>query len=205
MPANGQQGTVEGQLSAEQVRSLVEWADETPGVNGPVLLEKLRGMGVDCGMNAVYTFKKKHITPAIEQLRAAKALASEMADEIAGGDNIAAGSNLLIQKQVFNRALAMQQAGVDVGSEEVRRELLQLHAISVDGMTMRTQGRIADARIDKMNAELDLTKAKLAQMEAEKQKALAAVDELTQSGAEGASLKARNALRMELGLQPLAE
>lgn len=197
-------GKAAQQLSEAQIRELVAWADATPGgADGKALHDKLQSMGVDVCLSAAYTFKRKRITPALEQISAARAIAADISEGIAGGDDLAQGTNLLIQRMVLDRVLMMQRNGMDISDPEIRKEMRELFTVAAEGMSARTQGRVADARIDKLKLETEKLNAQVSQLRSDIEARNAAVDNLTRNDGKGMSIEARNAIRRELGLSPI--
>jgi hypothetical protein len=185
-------------LSESQIRELVEWADATPGANeGPVLLEKLRSLGVQCGLNAAYTFREKRITPALDMIRSARLFAEQLGTELSADQaNIAHGSNMVAQQMVFDWMVESKRKGVSLDDPETAKHFKRLFAIVAEGMNAKDRSTLTEARVRKLETEL-------AEYKAAEEQRKAAMDKLTKTDGRGMTLEARNAVRRELGLSPL--
>ena len=194
---------VAGQITAEQVHELVEWAFEEGRaanghngrvtVNGLHLHEKLTSMGVDCTEKMAYNFRDRVITPGLEMLRAAKTLSEDVRAFADSGQDIARGTNALIQQAIYQRVSSLMSKADTIQDAKVRDELLELHRVVKDGIKASNDSRLSDARVDQLTEELRVIKE-------ENEKRKAALDNLTSGKTKGMTTEARNAIRRELGL-----
>lgn len=196
------------QITVEQIHELVEWAFEEgraanghsgrATVNGLHLHEKLTSIGVDCTEKMAYNFRDAVITPGLEMLRAAKTLSEDVRAFAESGQDIARGTNTLIQQALYQRVSALMEEGNNIGNAKVRDELLELHRIVKDGIKASNESRVTDARVEQLTEELRVIKE-------ENEKRKAALDNLTSPKAKGMTTEARNAIRRELGLADVPE
>lgn len=171
-------GTVAQQLTPTQVDEVVDWVRTTPnGITGPALLEKLQAMGVDCGLNAAYTFREKHIAPALDRIRSAREFSAKLSQELATEQGtIARGADMLAQQMVFDWMLDMSRQGSAIlRDEDMQKQLRRLYVIVSEGMNAKdradtTDARVktSEARIEKLTLEISELKAKARDVIADK-------------------------------------
>lgn len=163
--------TVAQQLTPEQLEELIQWAWEEgrispkkdkPTIHGGQLHEKLVSMGIDCTLETVYHFRSLHVTPALESLMEARAVARELQQFSGDGSKIAQGTGLVLQQLAFDRALELKSKGKNLKDPKVRNEVLDLMHLAKTGSKMVDDAALNAARVDKLTTELEALKAKLA-------------------------------------------
>lgn len=199
--------TVAQQITPAQLEELVQWAWEEgrispkkgkPTIHGGQLHEKLVEMGVDCTLDTVYHFRLLHVTPALESLMEARAVARELEQFSGDGSKIAQGTGLVLQQLAFGRALELKSQGRNLKDPKVREEVLDLMNLAKTGSKMVDDAALSAARVEQLRTELEALKAEL-------QRERDAIDKATARTTPGMTTAARNALRRELGLADVTE
>lgn len=193
--ATNRPGKIEQELTAEQLADFCARLSREKAVTGTRIAE-LAGewFGISVSKNAGYTFKAKTLDEYTARLRNRGLLAKHLRDH---SDPDAAAT------------LA------DVASGELTQSLFEFvtsDELSIDFTT--PEGLAAADLISKIisrartgDHRLRLLEAKLTELTEQREADKAAVDAATRETlkTKGASLEARNALRMELGLEALTE
>jgi|GEM_PF-321240 len=181
-------GKAESLLSEQQLRELVEWADATPGgANGPALHDKLKQMGIACGLGAAYTLKRSRIDPALENLSiiaSSAKFATQAGEAMAGTDQsqVAKAANLVQQKAVFDWALKHQRQGtLDLDNPEFAELFIEFQKVTSRGLLADDRKALTDVRVETLQVKL----AKMeVEREAERKAALATLVDVKLTDAE---------------------
>ena len=198
-------GKAEMLLSEEQIQAVSEWAYQTPGARDwAVLKAKLEEMGVKLAMGSVLKFKEDRLEPGMQNLatiRAAAQFASQVGEALGSEstDAITRGANLIQQQAAFDWALKHKQNGTfDLDDPIFLQTFIEVSKATRSGLVAVDRKAITDARVQTLESQLRAEQEK-------REQAVAAADTLSQPQSQGMTVKARNALRLELGLAPLEE
>lgn len=180
-------------LSPEQLGELFVRLAKEKSLTIPRIQDiALEEYNISIGLESANEFRLKEFNVWCERLNKRAQLVRALNANSDGNEasTIARQADAELQQMIFEAIMSADE--IDVTSKEGRETADALSKII-------SRARAADDRYSKLAAEVEELKAKNAA-------AVKAVDDLTQPNAEkaGASLKARNALRAELGLQPLA-